>query len=192
MWHDWSRSCPATDTKWATTISQLRVGNQVTSVIYGHICTDPVPSTAPHFNKKNVFQEKDSYYKKKTVVRPSSLYNGDSYIGKTTSLHWNCPPGPWPHLFWQYWHWNRLPRVFSCMISMCLFMLSLRWKPLPQCLQKCLYSPWMYLWRRKRPLVRNDFPQMSQWNTWVVSCVQLMCSFRLRFSVNVRSQIWKK
>ena len=34
---------------------------------------------------------RDFHYKDKTVVRPSYLYNGNSYSGKTTSVHWHGP-----------------------------------------------------------------------------------------------------
>ena len=42
------------------------------------------------FNISNhaTYLYRDSYYKDETVVRPSYLYNGKSYTGKITSLHW--------------------------------------------------------------------------------------------------------
>ena len=33
----------------------------------------------------------DFHYKDMTVVRPSYLYNGNPYIGKTASLYWEGP-----------------------------------------------------------------------------------------------------
>ena len=41
--------------------------------------------------KKSSYQYKDSRYKDKTVVRPSYLYNGNSYAVKTILLYWDGP-----------------------------------------------------------------------------------------------------
>ena len=38
--------------------------------------------------KDRLFHVRDLHNKDMTVVRPSYLYNGNLYIGKTTSLHW--------------------------------------------------------------------------------------------------------
>ena len=38
-------------------------------------------------------RDKDFHDKDKTVVRPSYLYNGNTYTGKTTSLYWDGPQG---------------------------------------------------------------------------------------------------
>ena len=35
----------------------------------------------------------DFHYKDETVVRPSDLYNGNSYTVKTALLYWDSPPG---------------------------------------------------------------------------------------------------
>ena len=46
----------------------------------------------PHFNIKTIFPRYgDAHVKDKTVTRPSYLYSGALYTGKTTSLYWDCP-----------------------------------------------------------------------------------------------------
>ena len=45
------------------------------------------------FHRRSLYTfYKDSHYKYKTIVRPSYLYYGNSYTGKTAFLYWN---GPW-------------------------------------------------------------------------------------------------
>ena len=39
--------------------------------------------------KDRLSMYEDSHYKDKTVMRPSYLYDGNSYTGKTTSLYWD-------------------------------------------------------------------------------------------------------
>ena len=38
--------------------------------------------------KMSSYKYRDSHYKDKMVVKPSHLYNGNSYTGKMTSLYW--------------------------------------------------------------------------------------------------------
>ena len=41
--------------------------------------------------KDGLSRYEDFHYKDETVVRPSYLYNGNSYTGKTTPLYWDGP-----------------------------------------------------------------------------------------------------
>ena len=43
---------------------------------------------APSQYKDHLSRYGDFHYKDETVIRPSHLYNGNSHIGKTTSLYW--------------------------------------------------------------------------------------------------------
>ena len=48
--------------------------------------------SGPHINTKTVFPRYgDSHVKDKKVARPSYLWHGDPYTGKTTSLYWDSP-----------------------------------------------------------------------------------------------------
>ena len=54
-------------------------------------CTVP---SGPCLNVKTVVPKYgDSHVKNKTVSRPSYLYHGDPYAGKTASLYWDGPQG---------------------------------------------------------------------------------------------------
>ena len=50
--------------------------------------------------KKRLSRYEDFHYKDKTVVRPSYLYNGNSYAGRTASLCWDS-------------HWTSAPLLSS-------------------------------------------------------------------------------
>ena len=52
--------------------------------------------SGPCLNIKAIFPKYgDSRVKDKTVVRPSYLWHGDPYTGKTTSLYWDAPWIQW-------------------------------------------------------------------------------------------------
>ena len=58
---------------------------------YEEGCPDIQPP-GPCLNIKTVFSRYgDSHVKDKTVARPSYLWHGDPYTGKTTSLYWKDP-----------------------------------------------------------------------------------------------------
>ena len=46
---------------------------------------------------KDSHSSMDFYYKDKTVVRQSYLYDGNTYTDKTTSLYWDFPQVPSIH-----------------------------------------------------------------------------------------------
>ena len=58
-----------------------------TALIFISPATNPDPG--PWFNiKMSSYQYRKSHCGDKTILRPSYLYNGISYTGKTTSLYW--------------------------------------------------------------------------------------------------------
>ena len=88
----------------------------------------------PLFAKKTPsYQYRDSHYKPETVVRPSQVYNGDSYTRKTASSYWieaQVLQSPWagtlmtfPYLcLWGY----RLIYVYSLwsVFQLCHYLFS--------------------------------------------------------------------
>ena len=57
-----------------------------------HLASTPEKNPGLRLNIKTVFSRYgDSHVKDKTVGRPSYLYHGDPYTGKTTSLYWDGP-----------------------------------------------------------------------------------------------------
>ena len=54
-------------------------------------CSNVILFRAPSQYKGPLSWYRDSHYKDETVIRPSYLYDGNLYSGKTVPLYWNGP-----------------------------------------------------------------------------------------------------
>ena len=78
-------------------------------------CWEGVPG--PCLNIKTVFPRYgDSHVKDKTVDRPSYLWHGDPYTGKTTSLYWD---GPWVVTVNHKWSGHVMSLSFEVFFCFC-------------------------------------------------------------------------
>ena len=59
------------------------------------LTTNPLWNWAPSQYEDDLPRHENFYHEDKTVTRPSYLYNGNPYTGKTTSLYWNGPWSQW-------------------------------------------------------------------------------------------------
>ena len=78
---------------WNITLLKLipyHPGDNELSHIWILICTPLTVESGPHLNIKMVFTGMEIFhYKDKMVMKPSYLYNGNPYTGKTASLNWD-------------------------------------------------------------------------------------------------------